>query len=104
MGQKERLCKCVFSICNHPKWKVCGCEYVNHRKENGHNPDPTKAEAHKKRKVEQNQNRHIKQRQNSPEQGFLTYTQGFTDQIVQEESEYEIPTLATKVREVEAEF
>ena len=43
--------------------------------------------------------------QAATERGFLTFTQGFTDQIAQEESEYEILTLvATKVREVEAKF
>ena len=104
MGQNERFWKCVFCICNHPKWKNYGCECVNHRKKNGQNPDPTKAEAHKKRKAGQDQNKYTKKRQNSPEQSFLTYTQGFTDQTVQAESEHEILTLATKVREVKAEF
>ena len=33
---------------------------ANHRKKNGHNPDPTKAEAHKKRKVGQDQKKYTK--------------------------------------------
>ena len=104
LGQSKRLWKCDFCICSHPKWKDCGCECVNHRKEKCPNPDLIKVKAHKRRKAEQDQNRHTKHRKNSPKQGFLTYTQGSTNQIVQEESEYEILTLATKVREVEAEF
>ena len=110
LGQNERVWKCDFCICSHPRWKDCGCDCVNHRRENCPNPDPAKAEAYKKRKAEQDQDRYTKHRQDFPEQaaterGFLTFTQGFTDQIAQEESEYEILTLvATKVREVEAEF
>ena len=110
LGQNKKVWKCDFCICSHPRWKDCGCDCVNHRRENCPNPDPAKAEAYKKRKAEQDQDRNTKRYQDFPKQaaterGFLTFTQGFTDQIAQEESEYEILTLiATKVREVEAEF
>ena len=51
LGQNKKVWKCEFCICSHPRWKDCGCECVNHRRENCPNPDPAKAEAYKKSRI-----------------------------------------------------
>ena len=94
-NQTDRFWKCDYCICDHyPKWRPCGCDCSTHKKENCPHPDSAKVKAYKKRKTEQDQERNVKRLQEKPkqeevEQGFLTFTQEFTDQIAQEESEYE---------------
>ena len=108
-GQNKKVWKCDYCICNHPRWKDCGCDCVNHRRENCPRPDPVKVEAFKKRKAEQEQDRNTKRRQDLPkptrsEQGYLAFTQGFTDQIAQEETDYEMTLVAKITKEVEEDY
>ena len=90
-NQTDRFWKCDYCICDHyPKWRPCGCACSTHKKESCPQLDPAKVKAYKKRKAEQDQERSVKrlqenQKQEDTEQGFLTFTQEFTDQVAQAE-------------------
>ena len=109
-GQERRVWKCDFCICTHPRWKDCGCPCVSHKKENCPNPDPKKVEAYKKRKAELNAERDTRRRQDLPgrtdnntEQGFIAFARNFTNQVTQEETEYELSLITKVTKEIESD-
>ena len=49
---KKRKWKCVYCLCDHPKWKDCECACTKHTKDRCPNPDPKKKEEADKRDAE----------------------------------------------------
>ena len=94
-GDRKRIWKCSYCICDHPKWKDCGCPCTKHKRENCPNPDPAKMEAFRKRKAEQDDSRDTRRRQDLPppsarnqggtERGYIAYSRSFTDQLANAE-------------------
>ena len=77
---------------------------TKHKRETCPNPNPAKVEAFRKRKAEQDDSGDTRRRQDLPppsarnhggtERGYIAYSRGFTDQLANAESEYELSLLA----------